>query len=80
MVGGRQKGGYDKKSLLRGFRVFADKKMPNGFITPETLEAALVDHCRDGLTLDAAASLVAQLERDTNGNINYLEKVNSFCN
>jgi Ca2+-binding EF-hand superfamily protein len=80
MAGGKKDGSYDKKALLRAFKSFKDKTLPNGFISPEALEAALVDYCRVGITPEAAMSLVAQLEKDDNGNINYLDKVNTFCN
>ena len=79
MVGGKKDKGYDKKSLLRAFRMFADKTLPNGLISPEAVENALVAYCQDGITPEAAMSLVAQLDKEEHGNINYLEKVNAFC-
>lgn len=79
MAGGKKDQSYNKKSLLQAFRMFADKTLPSGFISPEAAEEALVTYCRDGITPKAAMSLVAQLDKDEHGNINYLEKVNAFC-
>lgn len=80
LAGGKNKGSYDKKSLLLAFRNFAEKTLPTGFISPEVLEAALVNYLREGITQEAAISLVAQLDKDEHGNINYLDAVNTLCN
>lgn len=79
MAGGKKQESSDKKTLLRAFKLFADKTLPSGYISPEALESALVEYCRSGITPEAAVSLVAQLEKDENGNINYLDKVNTLC-
>eukprot|EP00227_Mantoniella_beaufortii_P019280 CAMPEP_0197580892 /NCGR_PEP_ID=MMETSP1326-20131121/4578_1 /TAXON_ID=1155430 /ORGANISM="Genus nov. species nov., Strain RCC2288" /LENGTH=175 /DNA_ID=CAMNT_0043144719 /DNA_START=132 /DNA_END=660 /DNA_ORIENTATION=- len=83
MAGGDKKGTCSKRELLGAFKLFADKTLPSGFITPEALETALLAYGVDSVTgeklvPEGVASLVAQLETDLNGNINYLEKVNTL--
>mmetsp|Transcript_1932 Transcript_1932/g.2163 ORF Transcript_1932/g.2163 Transcript_1932/m.2163 type:complete len:156 (-) Transcript_1932:104-571(-) len=78
VMAGQQATTYTKRELLRAFRLFADPGLPAGFITPEALEKALATYCADKVSSEEATRLVAQLETNIDGLINYHEKVSLF--
>ena len=91
VAGGDKDHGFTRRQLVQSFAMFADKRLPSGLVNADDLEAALVRYCNrpganaeevgegdEGLTPGAAKALVAQLGRDENGNIDYLEKVNAL--
>ena len=69
---------YTKADLLRSFRMFADKDAPNGCISPEALERALLELCSDKLSADEIMRLVHRLDTTADGWINFVEKANLF--
>ena len=77
-MAGQQSTAYSKRDLLRSFRLFQDPTLPPGYITPEALEKALVTYCSEKVTVEDAVRLVSQLEPNSEGLINYQEKVNLF--
>mmetsp|Transcript_45833 Transcript_45833/g.146192 ORF Transcript_45833/g.146192 Transcript_45833/m.146192 type:complete len:158 (-) Transcript_45833:755-1228(-) len=78
VMAGNQELAYSKRDLLRSFRIFADKELPPGYISPECLEKALTDHLPDKVTMEEAMRLVQHLEVNPEGLINYVDKVNLF--
>jgi len=58
----------------------ADPELPKGYITPEGLVEALVKFSDPPVAEDAAFDLVSVLDKNADGLINYLEKVETFMN
>ena len=66
---------YTADQVKGAFRVF-EASCPPGYVKSENLIRCLCTYGTDKLTEDAAADLVAQLESDASGMINYIEYVN----
>lgn len=69
---------YTKADVMRAFRMFADDDAPQGCISPEKLETSLIMYCKEKMPEDEIMRLVNSLELDTDGWINYHQKVNLF--
>ena len=66
---------YTPAQVKAAFKVF-EKDAPNGFVTMAALEQALTTYGTEKLSLSDAQELLAQIEPDENGMVNYVEFVN----
>ena len=66
---------YTSGQVKQAFKVF-EGNAPTGFVKADALTRALCTYGTEKLSLDQATDLVAQLETDANGYINYNEYVN----
>jgi len=66
---------YTSGQVKQAFKVF-EGTAPTGFVKADALTRALTTYGTEKLTLDQATDLVAQLETDANGYINYVEYIN----
>ncbi|KAJ1631021.1 calcium binding protein [Pavlovales sp. CCMP2436] len=65
---------YTPDQVKSAFKVF-EKDVPSGFVRVHTIEHALTTYGSDKLSLSDAKDLLAQIEPDENGMINYSEFV-----
>lgn len=66
---------YTPMQVKSAFRVF-ERDAPPGFVKMSTLEQALTTYGSEKLSLADAQELLAQIEPDDNGMVNYTEFVN----
>jgi len=66
---------YTSTQVKQAFKVF-EGSAPTGFVKADALIRALCTYGSEKLSLEQATDLVAQLETDANGFINYNEYVN----
>ena len=66
---------YTPAQVKAAFKVF-EKDAPNGYVTMAALEQALTTYGTEKLSLSDAQELLAQIEPDENGMVNYVEFVN----
>mmetsp|Transcript_1051 Transcript_1051/g.3414 ORF Transcript_1051/g.3414 Transcript_1051/m.3414 type:complete len:158 (-) Transcript_1051:2228-2701(-) len=79
VMAGHQNTNYTKRELVRAFRLFQGSNQPTGFISPEALEKAITTYCgNEKLPPEDAVRLVSQLEPNSDGLINFIDKVNLF--
>ncbi|PNW82633.1 hypothetical protein CHLRE_06g287100v5 [Chlamydomonas reinhardtii] len=71
---------YKKADVMRAFRLFADRDAPQGCISPEALERALVQYCSGKVPEEEIMRLVNTLELNQEGYIDFSRKVNLFLN
>lgn len=69
---------YSKAEVTRAFKLLAGDKDPDGKITPEILEKALLKYCSSRVPDEEILRLLHSLETDADGFINYEEKVMLF--
>jgi calmodulin len=67
---------YTPDQVKAAFKVF-EKDAPPGFVRMEAMEHALTTYGADKLAMGDARELLAQIEPDENGLINYVEFVSS---
>ncbi|GMH41947.1 hypothetical protein BSKO_09866 [Bryopsis sp. KO-2023] len=77
VMAGSQQTDYNKKDVLRAFRMFAEEDAPPGKISKESLRAALVQHS-DKLSEEDIQRLIGQLEVDIDGWLDFGKKVEMF--
>lgn len=58
--------------------MFADKSEPHGHIAPLAVEKALTTYCAERVSVEEAIELVAQLKTNSEGKVNYIEKIEMF--
>ena len=66
---------YTPAQVKAAFKVF-ERESPSGFVSMAALEQALTTYGSEKLSLSDAQELLAQVEPDENGMINYVEFVN----
>ena len=66
---------YTPGQVKSAFKVF-ERDCPPGYVTMAALEQALTTYGSEKLSLSDAQELLAQVEPDENGMINYVEFVN----
>ena len=69
---------YTPQQVKAAFKVF-EKGVPEGFVSMVALEQALTTYGSEKLSLSDAQELLAQIEPDDNGLINYVEFVNMMA-
>lgn len=69
---------YSKQDMSRAFKLLAGEKDPEGRITPEVLEKALLKFCSSKVSEEEIMRLLHSMETDKEGFINYEEKINIF--
>jgi calmodulin len=67
---------YTPEQLRTAFKVFETADLPMGWVSVDTLEKALTTYGPDKLTPEEAAELLATVDQDNTGKINYLELIN----
>eukprot|EP00762_Andalucia_godoyi_P002767 ANDGO_04418.mRNA.1 Calmodulin len=67
---------YTPEQLRAAFRVFETPDCGNGFVSTDVLERALTTYGPDKLSLDEAAELLATVDHENTGRINYMELIN----
>ncbi|ESL10083.1 calmodulin [Trypanosoma rangeli SC58] len=66
---------YTPEQLRNAFKLFETEDMPSGYVSTEVLEHALVSYGTEKLTHDEATRLLAAVDPEGTGRINYLEFV-----
>jgi calmodulin len=66
---------YTPDQLRSAFRVFETPGCPPGFVSTDVLERALTTYGPDKLSLDEAAELLATVDHEGTGKINYVELI-----
>eukprot|EP00798_Chlamydomonas_sp_ICE-L_P015905 gene15905-22038_t len=69
---------YTREDVTRAFRMFADPKDPNGMITPEVLEKALIKFGGNKLPESEIIRLMHNLSFTDDGYIDYKSKVDLY--
>ncbi|KEG07176.1 calmodulin [Trypanosoma grayi] len=75
MMSKRVQSDYTLEQLRSAFKLFETEDMPPGYVSTEVLEHALVSYGTEKLTHDEAARLLAAVDPDGTGRINYLDFV-----
>ncbi|RNC56762.1 calmodulin, partial [Trypanosoma cruzi] len=66
---------YTLEQLRNAFKLFETEDMPPGYVSREVLEHALVSYGTEKLTHDEATRLLAAVDPEGTGRINYIEFV-----
>ena len=69
---------YTKVDMMRAFKLLSGDKDPEGKITPEILEKALIKYCSSRVAEEEILRLLNSLETDKDGYINFEEKIGMF--
>nr|CCC94963.1 unnamed protein product [Trypanosoma congolense IL3000] len=75
MMSKRVQTDYTPEQLRTAFKLFETEDMPPGFVSTEVLTHALVSYGTEKLTHDEASRLLATLDPEGTGRINYVEFV-----
>ena len=67
---------YTPEQLRSAFKVFESDTVPPGFVSTDVLEHALTTFGSDKLTASEAAELLATVDPEGSGKINYMEFIN----
>nr|ACP18969.1 calcium binding protein [Euglena gracilis] len=67
---------YTPEQLKAAFKVFETDNVPPGCVSTEVLEHALTTYGSDKLTPEEAAELLATVDPENTGRINYMELIN----
>ncbi|RNF04944.1 calmodulin [Trypanosoma conorhini] len=66
---------YTLEQLRSAFKLFETEDMPSGYVSTEVLEHALVSYGTEKLTHDEATRLLAAVDPEGTGRINYIDFV-----
>ncbi|GAX78410.1 hypothetical protein CEUSTIGMA_g5852.t1 [Chlamydomonas eustigma] len=69
---------FSKQDVIRAFKLLANPDDPEGLITPETLEKALLKYCSHKVPEDEILRLLHNMDANPQGYINYMEKINMY--
>jgi calmodulin len=67
---------YTPEQLKSAFKVFETDNVPPGYVSTEVLEHALTTYGSDKLNGDEASELLATVDPEGTGKINYMEFIN----
>lgn len=67
---------YTPEQLKSAFKVFETDSVPNGYVSTEVLEHALTTYGSDKLSSEEASELLATVDPESTGKINYMEFIN----
>lgn len=67
---------YTPEQLKSAFKVFETDSVPPGYVSTEVLEHALTTYGSDKLSPEEASELLATVDPETTGKINYMEFIN----
>jgi len=67
---------YTPEQLKAAFKVFETDSVAKGFVSTEVLEHALTTYGSDKLSPEEAAELLATVDPENTGRINYMEFIN----
>lgn len=67
---------YTPEQLKSAFKVFETDSVPQGYVSTEVLEHALTTYGTDKLSPEEASELLATVDPESTGKINYMEFIN----
>jgi calmodulin len=67
---------YTPEQLKSAFKVFETDNVPPGYVSTEVLEHALTTYGTDKLSTEEAQELLATVDPEATGKINYMEFIN----
>eukprot|EP00658_Telonema_sp_P-2_P071564 TRINITY_DN60808_c0_g1_i2.p1 TRINITY_DN60808_c0_g1~~TRINITY_DN60808_c0_g1_i2.p1 ORF type:complete len:102 (+),score=35.28 TRINITY_DN60808_c0_g1_i2:180-485(+) len=67
---------YTPEQLKSAFKVFETDSVPLGYVSTEVLEHALTTYGTDKLSPEEASELLATVDPESTGKINYMEFIN----